>query len=77
MRRNYRIPLLVAEGLFGRPASIFLAIGFAAATACSLGAEEPILLPAIFALIFVALAWTGPGAYSLDGWRSSRKRSAP
>ena len=66
--------LLVAGGLVARPAATCLAVGFAAATACSLRVREPGWITAgLYALGFATLAITGPGAYALDQVRARRR----
>jgi uncharacterized membrane protein YphA (DoxX/SURF4 family) len=70
--------LLVAIGWWQRWAAGLLFIGFTAATACSLKAHEQAwLMAAYFALMFGALALTGPGAFSLDAWRERQGAHHP
>ena len=67
------VALLLALGLGGRMPGLLLFIGFVAATACSMKAQESWLLPGYFALIFGTLALTGPGRLTLDSllkWRA-------
>lgn len=68
------VALFLAAGFLARYAAASLAFGFAVATACSLKAQEPQwLFAAYFCLIFLSLAFTGPGRFSLDTvWLSKR-----
>ncbi|HZS46084.1 MAG TPA: DoxX family protein [Blastocatellia bacterium] len=66
--------LLVAIGFFTRISALLLAIGFTVAVCSSLKAHEDILIPGLYASMFVALALTGPGKFSIDSI-IRRKRS--
>jgi uncharacterized membrane protein YphA (DoxX/SURF4 family) len=63
--------LLVACGLFTQIAAGLLAVGFAAATACSLKVGEASwFLAAYYSVIFATIALTGAGKYSLDALKN-------
>jgi uncharacterized membrane protein YphA (DoxX/SURF4 family) len=69
--------LLLAFGFLTRPAALSLAIGFAAATYCSLKAGEQIwLLAAAYCLMAATLALTGPGRFSVDSRFASESKLA-
>lgn len=58
---------IVACGFLTRYAAASVGLGFVAATICSLKMGEPAwLTAAYFALMFITLAFTGPGNFSLD-----------
>lgn len=64
--------LLVACGFLSRYAAGLLFLGFTGAACCSLRArEEAWLMAAYFALMFGAIALTGPGRFSVDSWLRS------
>jgi len=66
--------LLVACGLFARFAALCLTIGFAAATYYSLRMNEDAwLIAMLYAVMFCALLFAGPGKYSIDFLRSHRR----
>lgn len=68
--------LLLASGFLTRYAGAALAVGFAAATVCSLKAGEPAwLTAAYFCMNFTALLLTGPGRFSIDALLESRARA--
>ena len=68
--------LLVACGLFTRYAAACLFVSFVVAAWCSQRVGEPAwLMASYFALMFAAIALTGPGKLSLDFARKSRAPS--
>ena len=68
------VALLLALGLFGRKPAALLGIAFVVATLASLRAHEDVLVPGFYALIFLSLSLTGPGALSLDAFLASGRK---
>lgn len=63
--------LLVAAGLWTRPAATFLSASFVIAALCSLKMRESAwLIAAAYAVVFAVIALCGPGRLSFDGGRS-------
>jgi putative oxidoreductase len=72
------IALLVVCGFYTRLAALSLAVGFAAATACSLKVGEPSwLAAAYYCLMFATILLTGPGEFSIDHLLKSRAKHTP
>jgi putative oxidoreductase len=64
--------LLIACGLLTRAAAALAALSMAGAFYTSLQLGEEPLRAALYLIIFAALAITGPGKFSVDGWLKSR-----
>jgi putative oxidoreductase len=64
--------LLIACGLLTRVAAALAALSMAGAFYTSLRLGEEPLRAALYLIIFAALAVTGPGKFSVDGWLKSR-----
>ena len=72
------VALVVACGYYPRVAALSLAIGFAAATLCSLKVGEPSwLAAACYCLMFATILLTGPGRFSIDHLLKSRSKQNP
>lgn len=67
--------LMFALGIFTRAISIWLALAFAVAGACSLRAHEQgwPFTAGYLSLIFIAVAVSGGGRFSIDGLRRREK----
>jgi uncharacterized membrane protein YphA (DoxX/SURF4 family) len=67
--------LFVAVGFLTRLSATLVAIGFAAATVCSLKANENLLFPGFYCLMFATVALTGAGKFAIDHVLKSRTKA--
>jgi putative oxidoreductase len=65
---------LVMAGAFTRSASALVAVNFAVAASSEALKGDPFELPAMYLVWALVVLVTGPGAFSLDGWRARRRR---
>jgi putative oxidoreductase len=70
------LPLLVAAGFLTRLAAAGVALSMTAAFYVSMRLEEEPLRALLYIVVFTALVLTGPGRFSIDHWRQSRKPGA-
>ena len=70
--------ILIAAGLFTRPASALLAINLLTAFIfvhhAAFFTDGHTELVAVYAIVFIGLAVSGPGRFSLDAWMKARKK---
>jgi len=67
--------LLIACGLFTRPAAVLLSLSMAGAFYTSLRLHEEPLRASAYLCIFTALALTGAGRFSVDYWLHKRREN--
>jgi putative oxidoreductase len=65
-------PAFVAIGWFARAASLVIVINMGVAFVFEWRGGDPVELPGLYLLGAVVLLISGPGAYSVDGWRRKR-----
>lgn len=66
-------PAFVAVGLFTRWASAFIIFNMGVAFVSEFAKGDPIELPGLYLLGAIVICLTGPGAFSIDGYRKSRR----
>jgi len=66
-------PTFVAVGLFTRVASAFIIFNMGVAFFSEMAKGDPVELPGLYLLGAIVICLTGPGAFSIDRMRRSRK----